>query len=262
MTSSNNEPKLYPPTRYYLDQLRKKGQWYSSKDLAGATVFATLAVAWSQGVSRAVDRFLVLVNFAWQPARIAGPDPFQSIGEVTRVTVDTLLFLVLPITLILFCVSAFTLLIQVGPLFSTHNIVPSVARLNPGKRLKHIWFEPHGWLRTSVGLVRLFLALALVAFTVHSSTGNLILSGRFGMQSIAHVFNKILQGLLWKMSALYLMFGAADFLIERRAFIKRHHMTREEMKEERQLFEQSPEVRQRFLANWASILRGVIAKRY
>jgi flagellar biosynthetic protein FlhB len=74
--------------------------------------------------------------------------------------------------------------------------------------------------------------MGLVVILVINSVPNLLRSVRLGPMATGRVFYDVVIDFLWQASALYLLFGVADFMMMRRSFMNDAKMTDEDLKEE------------------------------
>jgi flagellar biosynthesis protein FlhB len=194
---------------------------------------------------------------AWQPERFGGEDPFHFLNELVRLAGDAALVILLPTLVALFAGSALTMILQVRPLFAIQVLSPTMERLNPMEGLRRMFFASQTWRHNILGVAKFCVLLIMTAMTVWSSLKDLILSSRLGIDATVRIFGSLVAALVWKTAALYLLFGVADYFIQRTSFMKQHRMTDEELKEEQRFFERSPESRQRSATNWTALLAQI-----
>jgi flagellar biosynthesis protein FlhB len=237
--------KVQPPSQQKLDELRKDGNWFSSKDLTAGILFAAAALMYSQGSGAAADKALEMVTAAWRPEILAAPDPFRAIGDAAGIASRTALLIAGPFLAAMLCVSGLSMLLQVGPMFSTKKLSPDFSKLNPAEGLKRMFLEPKTWAMSALGIAKAAVMLAMLWSTGRSAVPQLIGSTRLGVRPTASLFHGIFSEFLWKAALVCIAFGVMDFLIQRATFMKQNWMTFEEAKEEAKENELPVEARMR-----------------
>jgi flagellar biosynthesis protein FlhB len=222
--------KTEQPTPRRLRKLRERGEVPVSAALSQAIGFT--------------------VGVALLPSAAAAA--FASLAELVRVTAggqpiaaSEIGSLVLGLSAPLLAAAAFASLLatvaQSGGLFSFQRLAPSFERLNL-----------IAGLRSLFGAQRLFaLARALLATTLLAAFALHVLReglGRLALASgdlrrvsafAAHDALKLARG----MAALAVALGAIDFLISRRAFLRKNRMSRDEIRREHKESEGDPELK-------------------
>ena len=135
------------------------------------------------------------------------------------------------VMLTLFCIAAVVRFLQVGPMFSTRHLW-NVQVLNPSAGFKNIFFNGKTYQKAAINAAKAGIVMLLSAVMIRSSLRDLLLSERVGPAASVRVFQKSFTAFLWSVAVLYLLFGAADYWIERRSFYKKNMMTNEELRED------------------------------
>jgi flagellar biosynthesis protein FlhB len=236
--------KKHPATHSKLRRLKEAGQWYASRELTASAMMGALALLWSSAMPWFSDRALFLVLSAWQPDRIASADPLHAFDETVRQSAATAALMVAVVVVAMFLVGALVRFLQVGPLFSTKPLW-NIQTLNPFSGFKRIFFSSQTYLQAALGLLKAALMMGLVTASVWGAAPNLIRSVRLGPLGTVSVFQSMFTTFLWQASALYALFGGADYFVQRITFQRRNRMTDEELKEDTKNEQGNPESKMR-----------------
>jgi type III secretion protein U len=234
--------KKHEATQSHLQKVRRRGQWFLSKEMTGAAVMAAGAVLWSGASGPLGTRLVELATVTWQPSRLAAPDLDHALGVTIQQTAETTAVIVGVLMLGFFVVALVTAFLQVGPMFSVNNLL-RFERLNPGAGFKRIFFSGTTYKKTAINLAKAAIMIGLMALVVRSSLVNLSLSVRQGPVAVYRFFNGTFTAFLWQASALMILFGMADFMIERKQFLDEQKMDDEQVKEDMRQHQMSPEVK-------------------
>ncbi len=234
--------KKHEATPRKLEDLRRDGKWFSSKELNAAALIGGFAGFWSFAAAPLADRLLELARTAWDPARLGSAEPFHEMGKSFSYSASLAATILGVFLIALFCLAALSGFLQVGALFSVKPLL-NIQKLNPATGFKNIFLRGHTYQRAAMGVIKAALMLFLVALTVRHAVENIILSSRIGLMATVRLFNSVWSGFLWQAALLLALFGMVDYLIEKRNFEKEQKMTDEELKKEQRDERGSPEFR-------------------
>jgi len=234
--------KSEKPTLQRLKKAREEGQFLSSRGALGAVQFLVfvaligdLLPAWSAHLANALVRL-------YQTALTGEISAQQWPALIRGMFVETLTpLLALGGALFLATLAAQMALTQLG--FNLGRLAPQFNRLNPLTHLKNL---PAQNLKSLVEAVVLIVAIGLFLrsfLAAHAeSLLRLPLEGvRAGSAQVAQAVD----ALLWKASALFILFGAFDLLQNYRRHMKTLKMTKEEIRQEHKGNEGDPHIKQR-----------------
>jgi flagellar biosynthetic protein FlhB len=234
--------KKHPPTQSKLRKLREQGQWYSSRDLPMGITLLVGAILWSSTLPMFSTRAVTLARHAWATERLASVDPFRAMEATIREAAEATALMVALVMIAMFCVTALIQFLQIGPMFSVKPLWrPSV--LNPAQGFKQIFFRGQTYKKFALGMIKAVLMLGLAVFTVYNLSANMFLASRIGVDQIVRLFNSAFSTFLYQAALLSLLFGAADYLIQKIQFFEDQKMTDEELKEDTKETEGRPEVK-------------------
>ena len=223
--------KRHPPTERRLQELRRRGQWYSSSEVSSAASLVVFALIWSSGLGLFPARLIEVAHVAWSTDRIASSDPLHALGEASTAARRTLFLLAAIFLFALSTVAALSRFLQVGPMFAVNHLW-NLPKMNPFKSFRSIFLSRKSYQRAAMNLLKAALMTALVVLTCWRSAPEFILSSRLGVMATAQLFAGRFGIFLWQAVGLFGVFGLADYMIQRQQFLKDNWMTDEDMKEE------------------------------
>jgi flagellar biosynthesis protein FlhB len=126
--------------------------------------------------------------------------------------------------------------------------------------LQNLLFKPKTYLELVKNLLKFIIILWLAYSTLWPALRDLVVSSRLDMAQIAAFAPKLLFGLLFKVGGVFLLFGAADYALQKKLFTKELMMSKEEIKQEYKNEEGDPHVKSHRRAEYAALLRENAAK--
>jgi flagellar biosynthesis protein FlhB len=256
------DDKTEQPTPKRLQEARKKGQIFKSADLTQSVLFLTGAAVLSFAGPTLVGGLKMLMIESLDARLLsASPDSNLLVARIRDASVKFLL-LSLPL-LVALVVAAFAAdFAQLrGFIFAPAVLSPKFTKLNPISGLQNILFKPKTYLELVKNLIKFAIIFWIAYSTVSSGLRDLIVSSRLGLAQVAVLGPKLLFGLLFKVGGVFLILGAADFMLQRKAFLKGLMMSKEEVKREFKEQEGNPEVKGHRRALHMALLRENAAKR-
>lgn len=249
--------KSEKPTPERLKKAREQGQFLSAKGMVTAIQFLAVIVAlryvvphWTNDMQHSL---LTLLEPALQ----------REIGASEWPSLIRSLFLSQLVPLIeagavVFAVTAGTHLAITKMGFSLERLRPKFSSLNPLARLKEV---PQ---RSIPSAIEATLLLTAVAFSVRSffatyASGFLRLTFEPVPLGAAEIFRSI-EDMLWKASAVFLIFGGIDLFRQYRKHMKALGMSKEEIKEEHKRAEGDPQMKARIKRLRRELLRRQMMK--
>ena len=225
-----SDEKTEEPSQKKLDDARKKGQVWKSKDLSG--VFGLIV---GLGVVKATwsdveDRVTKLFQFTFD--HLAHPDTLGAAsGQLTTLAVSTLLMLSMPVVASVAIVGALVEFLQVGALFSMEVIIPKPDKLNPIEGLKNLITK-----KTIVELIKNVLKISVAAWVtygvVRDSMPLIVETINHDVHTILTVMGELLTRVAMRVAMVFFIFAIFDVWWQRKAYIKDQMMSKEDVKKE------------------------------
>jgi flagellar biosynthesis protein FlhB len=151
------------------------------------------------------------------------------------------LVLSLPVLATAAAVSALLGFVQTGGAFTASRVAPDFARIDPWQGLKGLFTAERAFslLRSLLGA----LAVGYISYRVLRGYMADVAATAGRAQAVASLSWLLGRKLLWGAALVGLVLAGVDFLFVRRAWLRRHRMTKDEVKREHRESEGDPEVR-------------------
>jgi flagellar biosynthetic protein FlhB len=241
-----SDERTEQPTAGRLRKAREKGQLPRSRDLgSAAALFATVTVlAWLG------DRMVATLTSAMKYALIRmGQSPLAEIdaSEVAAMVISnagTIGLIAGPVAFAAVVASVSLQTAQGGIVFATEALTLDLNRLNPAEGVKRLGFT-HGGVELLKGLVSATV-ISILAWqagrAVYEQTLGL---ARVGPVSAAQIGWNDVIALMRKAAIALVLLACVDYWVQRWRFMKSQRMTKEEVKQEREDADVSPEIKSR-----------------
>jgi flagellar biosynthesis protein FliR/FlhB len=238
------DDKSERPTAKRLKDAREKGQVAKSADLTQSVMFLTAAALLSFVGPTLVEQLKAFMIESLNPKLIANAGDMNML--VTRIEYASTKFLLISLPFLIgLAVAAIAVnFAQLqGFLFVPAALTPKFTKLNPIAGLQNIFFKGKTYLELVKGLVKFASIFWLAYTTLKPSLRDLVVSSRLNIAGVATLGSKLMFSLLLKVGAVFVLFGAADFAIQKKMHTKGLMMSKEEVKQELKNQEGDPHVK-------------------
>ena len=213
-----------------LDDSRKKGQVWKSKDLTGVAVFlvgmATLKSVFPALEDKVNELFIYVIDQMSHP---------QDIGHATEramfMAIQDILVLSLPVAAGGAIVGALVEFLQVGALFTVDPLIPKLDKLNIIEGMKNLVGKKQ--------IVELFKSMFKIAVTgyvvygvVRDAMGMVVATIRTDAHMTMIVMGELVTRVSIRVSLLFLLFAIFDVWFQRKNYMKDLMMSKDEVKRE------------------------------
>jgi flagellar biosynthetic protein FlhB len=229
------------PTHRRLEQAHEQGDVVSSPEVTTFMVLAAGALALAMFGSSASESFArSFTVFLQQPDRFV-VDSSNMIVLMRHVLLSIGAILA-PVVGLLMALAVGSHLIQHRPVFTTERIKPDISKLNRLIGLKRL-FGLDGVLNLTKGLINITIVGAVTWSVLWPERGRL--AGMIGEppMALASIMVALLMKVLMAALAVLAVIAAGDYFVQRYRFIKRHRMSKQEIKEEYRQTEGDPAVK-------------------
>lgn len=230
MADDGSGEKTEEPTQKKIDDSRKKGQVWKSKDFAGVGIFLACMGAIKALWPTIESDFAELFRFAFES--LAHPKNLpQATMQILAMGLRSLLFLSLPIVLLAALVGGIIDFLQVGALFAPEAIKPKLEKLNPVQGLKNL-FSKKQMVELIKNLLKISISGYVVFGVVRDATGEIISTIFANVPQMLAVMGELMTRVAVRVGLLLLVFSIFDIWWQRRAYYKDLMMTKDEVKRE------------------------------
>ena len=222
--------KTEEPTSKKLDDARRKGQVWKSRDLTGALVFFAgffvMMATFKLSVSHYKAMFADLFHKISQP-QVTDQDVTASIYSALY----NIVLLSLPVAGGAALVGLLADFLQVGPLFALEPAFPKADKVNPIEGLKNLFSK-----KQLVELLKSTFKLSLAAYmaygAVRSQLKVITESARGTPDQIMMAGGQIIYRMSMRIGFLFIVFAIFDLWWQRRVYMKDMMMSKDEVKRE------------------------------
>ncbi|MCW5964608.1 MAG: EscU/YscU/HrcU family type III secretion system export apparatus switch protein [Bryobacterales bacterium] len=224
--------KTEQPTDKKLRKAREKGQVAKSTDLVQAAVFlGAAATLWVSGEGL-LQTLIAMLRGLGGRGMLNGELSNAQLFTAVAGWWYAALFALLPLFGCVVLVSIAANFLQVRALFSLNSLKPDLNKLNPTEGLKRIFMKPRTYLDLLKNLLKLSIIVALAWVAINDMVRDLLLSGSITAGRIGGMAADSIYRLLTQTGAVFLVIGAADYILQKKLYINDQKMTKEEVKRE------------------------------
>ncbi|MBN2873847.1 MAG: flagellar biosynthesis protein FlhB [Spirochaetales bacterium] len=240
-----DEGKTEEPTEYRLRKEREEGRVPKSPDLVAAIglLLTTLALAiigpWIFNSLRDMTRWFLMVSVELDPVTEAAPLGGAFLSYFSR--------LVLPLAAVAMVAGVFGNVMQTGFLFTTKPLKPDVKRITPrfGQYFKRTLFSGEALFNLAKSLFKIGVIGVVAYLNIAGESPRLARLYTSTVWNSAVFVSGIVIRIVLEAALLMLVLAIPDYIFQRSQFKKRLRMTRQEVKEERKMFEGDPLIKGR-----------------
>jgi flagellar biosynthesis protein FlhB len=235
--------KTEQPTSHKLSEARKRGEVFRSQDISQALLFVTAAtvfVFWQQALGASLRD---MVSAALSAAPRLGAAPPDALFAALAAAWKTILLLTLPLAGSVFVVSILVNFLQVKGVFSLAPLKPKLENLNPLAGFKKIFLSGKTWFELLKNLLKAIVVFVVAYLYLRSAFPDILQSSRLRVDGVGPLVSRLLSGLFYRVGLLFLGIGLADFLVQRRFYLNRMKMTKEEVIREYKQLQGDPEIK-------------------
>jgi flagellar biosynthetic protein FlhB len=252
--------KTEQPTPKKIQESRKKGEVFKSKDVIQALLFITAAAVITTGGRAYVSELLDLMKQFFQPEIMRGTMPENAM--LTRMAYAWSKFLILtaPLMGALMIAGAAANFIQVKVLFAPEVIKPKFEKLNPVNGFKNVFFSPNTYIELIKNLIKFTVVFWLLYSAIRGSLRDIVPTAGMRLDQTASLAARLMTGLLFKVGGVFVVLGAADYMIQKKLFMKKMMMSKQEVKEEYKEMEGDPHVKHMRKHLFQQLMHGSVAR--
>lgn len=254
--------KTEQPTPKKLKEAREKGQLSKSNDLTQAVLFlvaGAMLSGWGPTLVEQLKKFMV---DSFDAHLLSGPlDGLLFAQRLGNAGLKFLLLIMPFLAALMVAAIAVSFAQTQGLVFSPAALSPKFSKLNPIASLQSIFLKPKTYIELVKTLLKFVIIFWLSYSTLMPELRDLILSSRIGLSEVASFAPMLLFKLMFKVGGVFLLFGAADFAIQKKLFMKELMMSKEEIKQEFKEQEGDPHVKGERKHLQRKLLQEAVTKR-
>lgn len=251
--AAEDEGRTEEPTEHKLRKAREEGRVAKSVELNSAIllIFSIGAIAILAGYL--LDTFLAMFNYFF--TRSTETTLLES-GILVQAFFDFFIRLLAPLLLLNFIISILANLIQVGFLFTVKPLIPDFSRIVPhfGRYFKRVLFSAEGLFNLAKSLVKVFIIGFIAYLNIQAESKKLLTLLYLPVgRSFSFVAELVLRIIL-EAAIFMLALSVLDYIFQRWQFRENMKMSRQELKEERKIYEGDPLIKSRLKERMREIM--------
>ena len=256
--AAEDEGRTEEPSEHKIRKAREEGKVARSAEvssslvlLAGIAALGLLGKSILGGSAQMVTYFLSIAGSA---------DALN--GGLLSAFMSWLAKIALPLLVIVFVVAILGNVLQVGFLFTVKPITPDFSRIVPrfGRWLQRSFASPEALFNLAKSLAKIAIVVAIAWVNIMGEVRNLagLVMASF-LPSIV-LISQIAFRIILESALAFLAFAAVDYWFQRRQHMESLKMSKQEVKEERKMYEGDPLVRSRLRERMREIMRRTMLK--
>ena len=256
--AAEDEGRTEEPSEHKLRKAREEGKVAKSSELSSSLVLlagiAALGLLGDSILTSSAKMLTFYLSIAASPNAFNAPLLITFLGWLARIG--------LPVLAIAFFVAILGNIIQVGFLFTAKPITPDFSRITPrfGRWLSRSFGSPEALFNLAKSVMKITLIVSVSYLNIRAEIPRLTLLAAspfsWGVTLIAQIAFRI----MIEAALALLAFSAVDYWFQRRQHLESLKMSRQEVKEERKMYEGDPLTRSRLRERMREIMRRNMLK--
>ncbi len=231
--------KTEQPTPKKIRDARNKGEVAFSKEV-NAAVSIVAVFAWFAGMGdfyyEHLGRMLLLpIEFIDMPFD-------QAWVAVAKVVGREALLLTLPLLGLVALLGVLAGFLQVGPLFTLTPLKPELKKLNPASGIKKI-FSLKNLLEFLKSILKIVFLTVLLWLLIRGFLDAILKLPRCGLSCLPVLIGQLMMRIALYSGAAFIVIAVADYAFQKRQYLKKLMMTKEEVKREYKESEGDPMIK-------------------
>ncbi len=225
-----SDEKTEEPSQKKLDDARKKGQVWKSKDLTGVFVLLVGLGALKGTWSNIEAEIKTLFRFSFE--HLAQPETLElATYQLMQMAVKDVILLTAPVLMAGAVVGGLAEFLQVGALFTMDPLMPKLEKLNPIQGIKNMFSK-----KTVVELIKNLTKISIAAYVVYGvirdGMGMVVQTVRQDVPGILVVMGEMTYRVAARVGLVFVLFSIFDIWWQRKSYMKDMMMSKDEVKKE------------------------------
>ncbi len=256
--AAEDEGRTEEPSEHKIRKAREEGKVARSSEVSSSLVLlagiATLGLLGEYIMRTSAQMFTFFLS------RAGSVDAFN--GGLLQAFMSWLAAIVLPILVVVFVVAILGNVIQVGFLFTVKPITPDFSRIVPrvNRWLQRSFASTEAVFNFAKSMVKIAIIAAIAYLNISGELPRLTRLALSAFLAAVSVIAQIAFRILLEAAIALLVFSAVDYWFQRRQHLESLKMSRQEVKEERKMYEGDPLTRSRLRERMREIMRRTMLK--
>jgi flagellar biosynthetic protein FlhB len=251
--AAEDEGRTEEPSEYKIRKAREEGRVAKSQELTGALILLLPALAILFLAPFMLRTCVEMIRFFF--SRAVELDPAKD-RIIAGVFFSYFARLALPIAAVSMVAAVFANLVQTGPLFTTKPLVPDFSKIVPrfGRYFQRTLFSMEGLFNFAKSVIKMGIIGGVAFFLIRSEIRELANLQTAELWQSVRLIASLAARMLIISALLLLALSIPDFLFQRWQYRESLKMTKEEVKEERKLYEGDPQIKGRLRQRMREIM--------
>ena len=256
--AAEDEGRTEEPSEHKLRKAREEGKVARSGEVTSSLLLLVGIAALGLLATHILRVMIEMITFFLSNS--ASPNAFS--GGLASAFMSFFMKLTLPVLAVLFLVAILGNVIQVGFLFTVKPITPDFGRIVPhfGRWLRRSVGSPESLFNLAKSIVKVAVIAVIAYLNIRGEIPRLTRLALAPFFSGVTVIAQIAFRLVLEVAIALLAFSAADYWFQRRQHIESLKMSKQEVKEERKMYEGDPLTRSRLRERMREIMRRNMLK--
>ncbi|MGA2762819.1 MAG: flagellar biosynthesis protein FlhB [Spirochaetia bacterium] len=251
--AAEDEGRTEEPSEHKIRKAREEGKVAKSAELSSSLVLlagiATLGLLGDYMLRSSAEMLRFFISISATPGAFNGSLLIAFLSWAAKIG--------LPVLAVAFVVAILANIIQVGFLFTAKPITPDFSRVTPrfGRWMSRSFGSPEALFNLAKAVVKIVLISAIAYLNIRGEIPRLTRLAMSAFLGGVSVIAQIAFRVLLESAIAMLAFSAIDYWFQRRQHIQSLKMSRQEVKEERKMYEGDPLTRSRLRERMREIMR-------
>jgi flagellar biosynthesis protein FlhB len=251
--------KTEQPTPKRVNEARKKGEVFKSRDFIQSLLFMTAAAVLTLGGPSYVSELSSLMKQSFQPETMRGDMQLSEMMSRLGYAWSKFTILSAPLLASLVVGAVASNFVQVKALFAPEIVKPKFDKLNPVNGFKGIFFSSKTYIELGKNLIKFTVVFWVLYSAIKGGLRDIVPTAGMPLGQTAALAARLMSSMLLKVGAVFIIVGAADFLIQKKLFMKKMMMSKEDIKQEHKEQEGDPHVKHMRKHLFEQIMRESVA---
>jgi flagellar biosynthetic protein FlhB len=252
--AAEDEGRTEEPSEHKLKKAREEGKVAKSVEVTTALmlIIGMAVIALLSGYI--LNNFLEMLSFFFtnstSPSFFSSPAVFQGfLSYFMRISI--------PILIAMFLAAVLGNVIQVGLLFTVKPITPDFSRVTPrfGRWIRRAFGSPEALFNLAKSMVKVAIIAVIAYVNIRGEIPRITMLPLSPFFSSVGIFSQIALRIVMEAGIALLVFSFFDYMFQRRQHLESLKMSKQEVKEERKLYEGDPLIKSRLRERMREIMR-------
>ena len=256
--AAEDEGRTEEPSEHKLRKAREDGKVARSGEVSSSLVLlagvAALGLLAENILRTTVNMFTFFLSRAGSPAAFN--------ASLMSAFMSWLAAIALPVLAVVFMVAIAGNVIQVGFFFTAKPITPDFGRIVPrfNRWLQRSFASSEALFNFAKSLVKIAVIAAIAYLNIRGELPRLTRLSLSGFLASISIISQIAFRIMLEAAVAFMAFSAVDYWFQRRQHLESLKMSKQEVKEERKMYEGDPLTRSRLRERMREIMRRTMLK--